>query len=79
MRQLTVKTVYDPEEKERIVRHILEALPDWFEVTEAREHYIAESRGFICFVSFDETEPVGFLCLKETGAETVELAVMGVL
>ena len=32
-----------------------------------------------CLCAFDGKEPVGFLCLKETGAATVELAVMGVL
>ena len=31
------------------------------------------------FCSIEEEKPVGFLCLKETGKDTVELAVMGVL
>ena len=29
--------------------------------------------------AFEDDNPIGFLCLKETGKETVELAVMGVL
>ena len=66
-------------EKGRIARRILEALPEWFEVQETREAYIRNSEGWIFFAAYRGREPVGFLCLKETGRETVELAVMGVL
>ena len=66
-------------EKKKISRKILEALPDWFEVPEARESYISGSEGKLFFAAYREQEPVGFLYLKETGKETVELAVMGVL
>lgn len=76
---ITVSELQDAAEKQRIVRQILEALPEWFEVEAGREAYIAESKQLQCFCAKDGTEPVGFLCLKETGAATVELAVMGVL
>ena len=79
MDQCFVKMIEAPGEKEQIVRTVLEALTDWFEVTETREAYIRDSRELICFAAFAESRPVGFLCLKETGRETVELAVMGVL
>ncbi len=71
--------VSDPSEKQRIARTILEALTDWFEVKESREKYIAESAGQLFIAAKEEDKYVGFLCLKETGRETVELAVMGVL
>ena len=71
--------VEEAAEKQRIARLILEALPDWFEVTESREQYIRESAAQPFFAAFDSENPVGFLCLKETGKETVELCVMGVL
>ena len=29
--------------------------------------------------AYEDDKPIGFLCLKETGKDTVELAVMGVL
>ena len=76
---MTVRTITDPTQKERIAREILEGLTDWFEVTETREEYIRNSRDLICFAAFAASRPIGFLCLKETGKETVELAVMGVL
>lgn len=67
------------EERQRIARRVLEALPDWFGIPEARESYIRESEEQFFFAAFSKEEPVGFLCLKETGKATVELAVMGVL
>ena len=66
-------------EKKNITRYILEALPDWFGIPEAREEYIEDSVGKIFFCAYKDEKPVGFLYLKQTGKDTVELAVMGVL
>ena len=40
------------DKKQRIAREILEALPDWFGIPEAREQYIKESseQPFFCSV-----------------------------
>lgn len=73
-----VKQISDEEEKKKIARCTLEALPDWFGIPEAREAYINESAGNLFFAAYDAERPVGFLYLKETGTSTVELAVMGV-
>ena len=77
-----IRFIDDKEERKRITRRILEALPEWFEVKESRENYIRESESlpmFACFEDKTSTEAAGFLCLKETGKDTVEIAVMGVL
>ena len=74
-----IDTVTDAEEKQRTARAILEALPEWFGIPEARETYIRESADQVMLVSKNGDAPNGFLCLKETGKDTVELAVMGVL
>ena len=71
--------ILDDLEKKNITRYILEALPEWFGITESREEYIQDSLGKIFFCAFKNEKPVGFLYLKETGKDTVELAVMGVL
>lgn len=65
--------------KEYIARIILESLPDWFGIPDAREAYISAGKGQPFFCAYDGDTPVGFLYLKETGQHTVELAVMGVL
>ena len=73
-----IRRVDSPEEKRRISREILESLPEWFGIPEAREEYIAESAGQTFFAAERDGSAVGFLCLKRTGPKTVELAVMGV-
>ena len=62
------------EEKQKVVRQILEGLPEWFGIAEAREEYIAQSAGQPCFAAMEQGKPIGFLCLKETGRDTMELA-----
>lgn len=76
---ISIREVKDRAEKQSVARSILEALPEWFGIPEAREEYIKESAEQSLFVSYVGEEPVGFLCLKETGKATVELSVMGVL
>ena len=74
-----VKQVLEINEKKAIARQILEALPDWFEISSAREEYISDSIHQQFYVATEHKTPIGFLCLKETGKDTVELTVMGVL
>ena len=74
-----IEQITDANTKRTIARKVLEALRDWFEVDESRENYISESADQIFLAAKEDGEHVGFLCLKETGKETVELAVMGVL
>ena len=76
---MRIQMLDDRQEKQRVARVILEALPEWFGIPEARENYIRESADEIILVSSEGGEPDGFLCLKETGRDTLELAVMGVL
>ena len=74
-----IEQINDANSKRIIARKILEALKDWFEVDESREKYIVESADHIFLAAKEDDEYAGFLCLKETGKDTVELAVMGVL
>ena len=76
---ISIEQITDKEEKQRTARTILEDLTEWFEVKESREQYISDSTEWIFLAAKKERETVGFLCLKETGKDTVELAVMGVL
>ena len=74
-----IEQILNKAEKSEISRKILEALTEWFEVEESREKYIAESAHQICIAAKEDGKYVGFLCLKETGRDTAEVAVMGVL
>lgn len=74
-----IKQILNNEDKQMIARMILEALPEWFGIPEATEEYIMESAEQLFFAAFIDGKAAGFLCLKETGRDTVELAVMGIL
>ena len=76
---MNIKEVTNDFEKMDISRYILEALPEWFSIPESREEYIRDSQGKKFFCAFIDEKPVGFLYLKETGKDTMELAVLGVL
>ena len=76
---IRIVRVEEAAEKQRISQSILEALPEWFGIPEAREQYIKEGVAQLFFAALDVKKAIGFLCLKETGKETVELSVMGVL
>ena len=76
---MEVREITAAEEKQRIARLILESLPDWFGIPEAREEYIEKSVKQPFFAAFDGENAVGFLYLAETGRDTAELYVMGVL
>ena len=71
--------IANDEDKKRITRNILEELSEWFGIPEAREEYIRDSAGKVFFCAMENEKDLGFLYLKETGKDTVELAVMGVL
>lgn len=76
---MNIKQITDDSQKLGISREILEALPEWFGIDSAREEYIHESVEKPFFCAFEDDKPIGFLYLKQTGKETVELAVMGVV
>ena len=76
---MEIRQLTDSLEKQNVTRLVLEALPDWFGIQEAREEYIAESANKVFFCAYDEDRPIGFLCLKETGKDTVEIYGMGFL
>ena len=74
-----ISVIEDKAEKRMIARAILEALPEWFGIPEAREKYIADCSDQIMLVAKQDDSILGFLCPAETGKDTVELVVTGVL
>ncbi len=76
---MIIKQIFDENEKRKIARCVLEDLTDWFEIPEARENYIEKSAGQLFFAAFNDSSPIGFLCLKESSKDTIELSVIGVL
>lgn len=57
--------VVDDEKKKKITRSILEALPEWFGIVEAREEYILDSVGKDFFCAMEKDKVVGFYILNK--------------
>lgn len=76
---MKILEISEDSEKRYVTGYILESLPEWFGIPEAREEYIRDSVGKTFFCAYKDDKPIGFLYLKQTGKDTVELAVMGVL
>lgn len=74
-----IEEIKDKQLKRHIARSILETLTDWFGITESREQYIKDCEEQIFVAAKEAGKEIGFICLKETGKDTVEVAVMGVL
>jgi len=60
-------------------RAVLEALPRWFAIPEAREDYIAAAGRLPMLACSDAGGPAGFVSLKRHAPETWELYVLGVM
>ena len=58
--------------------NILRALPDWFGIEEANQHYIKSSRELPTLLAYVDDHVAGFLTLKHHSPYTAEIYVMGV-
>lgn len=76
---LDIIRLYDSKTKKAVARGILEALPEWFGIAEAREEYIAQSAAEPFWSAYDGDKPIGFLYIHQTSDATLELYAMGVL
>lgn len=76
---LKIRKMENSREKAAIARGILSALPDWFGIPESVENYVRESMDMPFWAAFQEKKAVGFVAMKQTGAVTGEIFVMGVL
>lgn len=74
-----IEEIKDWQLKADIARLVLEALSAWFEIPQAREQYIKDCKEQIFLAAKENNKITGFICLKETGKDTAEIAVMGVL
>ena len=74
-----IERINDPDTKKQIARTVLEQLTEWCENPEGREGLISESSSLIMVADIEGGKPRGFTCLKQTGKDTIEIAVIGVL
>ncbi|MCI9080051.1 MAG: GNAT family N-acetyltransferase [Lachnospiraceae bacterium] len=73
-----IKKIDAKGEKEKICMEILEALPEWFEVSESRMSYAKDCRELPFWADVESDIARGFIVMKETSKYAVEICVMGV-
>ena len=64
---MEIREITTPDEKRRITRFILESLPDWFGIPEAREEYIEKSVKQPFFAAFAARTPSASFTLPKRG------------
>lgn len=71
--------IKEKKEKEKIGNLVLDDLTDWFSIGESRKTYIEESLDKRFLTIFLDDKPVGFLVMKATSKDCVEIFVMGLM
>lgn len=65
--------------KREISTKILKSLPNWFGIPESTQEYVNKSSKLPFFAAIEESNPLGFISIKENNEYTAEIYVMGVL
>lgn len=73
-----ISYIEDIDEKKLITRQILDALPAWFGIEEAKQEYVNQSKDSSMFAYFEETVPIGFAAIKQHYKSSAEITVIGV-
>jgi GNAT superfamily N-acetyltransferase len=74
-----VRQINDLELKRKYTKEILEDLVDWFGVEKYRKDYIDKSESLVYFLYQEMDKALGFLMVKETSKDALEIHCMGVL
>ena len=61
--------------KSEVCKHVLDDLPEWFGLEDAKAKYIADVAALTMIVARQSNETIGFVALKEHNEFTAELYV----
>ena len=75
---MTIKCIKDSEEKANMVQEVLADLPEWFGLPDSTAAYIEEAKVLPMWAAFSDDQVIGFLTVKETSPDTLELHCTGV-
>ena len=76
---IKINEVKSSEIKSTIVIEILTDLEDWFGLEESTKEYIENAKDSVFWKATVNNKDVGFLYIKETSVESIEIHCMGVL
>ena len=66
-------------EKASFVKKVLDDLPDWFEFEEAKVNYAQRSEIYDTYIISENNYDIGFLIVKETSKDAIEIYCLGIL
>lgn len=75
---IEIKEITDVYEKKQAARQLLESLPEWFGILEAREEYINQSVSLPMIGAFYNQQPIGFLSVKQHFTHSAGYYVLGI-
>ena len=76
---MMIEYIKTSEMKRQIVQTVLNDLPAWFGVEAYTEAYIKNSVDRLLFAAKDKDTFIGFVMLKETSKDTLEIDCMGIM
>lgn len=76
---MVIKEITQADEKTKITKEIMHALPEWFSPPEDIENKSRIHRSFPFFAAYDNDEVLGFITLKKHNEYTAEIYKIGVL
>ncbi|WP_311481644.1 GNAT family N-acetyltransferase [uncultured Anaerococcus sp.] len=66
-------------EKASFVKKVLDDLPNWFEFEEAKVNYAEKSKIYDTYIISENNYDIGFLIVKETSKDAIEIYCLGIL
>lgn len=75
---MLIEQVHRITDKSHVVSTILNDLPEWFGIEESTQQYIEDANNLPVYVLNNDEKAIGFLCLKETSVDTVEIYCMAI-
>ena len=74
-----IQRIDSPEERSRIAREILDALPEWFSIPESTAEYVAGCARLPVWADVEDGRCRGFIAMRQTSPVAAEIFVMGVV
>lgn len=77
--KIKIRLEKDKKYKPKFVKKVLDDLPDWFEFEEAKINYAEKSIIYDTYIISENNYDIGFLIVKETSKDAIEIYCLGIL
>ena len=77
--KIKIRLEKDKKYKPKFVKKVLDDLPDWFEFEEAKVNYAQKSEIYDTYIISENNYDIGFLVVKETSKDAIEIYCLGIL